>query len=188
MKFGCSELLFEHLPRIDSCERFDIVFGFLHKDYAVSCPSVNQLTVTTELARFPGDLPADPRHVLVYEDPRTLQFAPVSHDRTLGVVAGERGDDIARCRLVVPRPPYPVGAHDVMGVDLHAEFRRRQLTDDSVGLLAGFLWNSPNPGNIYTLVNNITIILYSTVSIDTIGMALWTKLTLLLSSLYSGRE
>ena len=111
MKFGCSELLFEHLPRIDSCERFDIVFGFLHKDYAVSCPSVNQLTVTTELARFPGDLPADPRHVLVYEDPRTLQFAPVSHDRTLGVVAGERGDDIARCRLVVPRPPYPVGAH-----------------------------------------------------------------------------
>ena len=120
MKFGCSELFFEHLPRIDSCERFDIVFGFLHKDYAVSCPSVNQLTVTTELARFPGDLPADPRHVLVYEDPRTLQFAPVSHDRTLGVVAGERGDDIARCRLVVPRPPYPVGAHDVMGVDLHA--------------------------------------------------------------------
>ena len=94
MKFGCSELFFEQLPRIDSCERFDIVFGFLHKDYAVSCPSVNQLTVTTELARFPGDLPADPRHVLVYEDPRTLQFAPVSHDRTLGVVAGERGDDV----------------------------------------------------------------------------------------------
>ena len=150
MKFGCSELLFEHLPRIDSCERFDIVFGFLHKDYAISCPSVNQLTVTTELARFPGDLPADPRHVLVYEDPGTLQFAPVSHDRTLGVVAGERGDDIARCRLVVPRPPYPVGAHDVMGVDLHAEFRRRQLTDDSVGLLAGFLWNSPNPDDVST--------------------------------------
>ena len=150
MKFGCSELFFEHLPRIDSCERFDIVFGFLHKDYAVSCPSVNQLTVTTELARFPGDLPAHPRHVLVYEDPRTLQFAPVSHDRTLGVVAGERGDDIARCRLVVPRPPYPVGAHDVMGVDLHAEFRRRQLTDDSVGLLAGFLWNPPNPDDVST--------------------------------------
>ena len=114
MKFCCSELFFEHLPRIDSCERFDIVFGFLHKDYAVSCPSVNQLTVTTELARFPGDLPADPRHVLVYEDPRTLQFAPVSHDRTLGVVAGERGDDIARCRLVVPLMLFRVNLFETM--------------------------------------------------------------------------
>ena len=152
MKFGCSELFFEHLPRVDSCERFDIVFGFLHKDYAVSCPCVNQLTVTTELARFPGDLPADPRHVLVNEDPRTLQFPSVSHDRTLGVVAGERGDYIARCRLVVRRPPGPVGAHDVMGVDLHAEFRRRQLTDNSVGLLAGFLWNPPNPDDVSTRI------------------------------------
>ena len=47
-------------------------------------PSRVQVSISLP-ARFPGDLPADPRHVLVYEDPRTLQFAPVSHDRTLGV-------------------------------------------------------------------------------------------------------
>ena len=94
----------------------------------------------TELARFPGDLPADPRHILVNVYPRTLEFPPVSHDGTLGVVRGEGGDGIARCRLVVPLPTDPVGTHNIMGGDLNVEFRLRQLSHDSVGLFAGFLW------------------------------------------------
>ena len=100
------------------------------------------------MGRFTGDLPADPRHILVNVNPRTLEFPAISHDDTLGVVGGEGGDDIARCHLVFPIPPDPVGTHDIMGGYLNVEFRLRQLSNNSVGLFAGFLWYSTNPNDV----------------------------------------
>ena len=106
------------------------------------------VTVTTELARFPGDLPAYPRHILVCVNARTLKFATLSLDGLLDIVGGEGGDDVARCRLVFPLPPDPVGTHDIMGGDLNVKFLVRQLSDDNVGFFAGCLGFSANPDYI----------------------------------------
>ena len=107
------------------------------------------VTVTTELARFPGDLPAYPRHVLVCVNARTLKFATLSLDGLLDIVGGEGGDDVARCRLVFPLPPDPVGTHDIMGGDLNVKFLvpASSLTITSVSY-AGCLGFSANPDYI----------------------------------------
>ena len=76
-----------------------ILFCFLYKDDPVTHPGIEHLTVTTELARFPGDLYTHPRHVLVDEYLGTLQLLAVPHDVRLHVVGGEGGDDVARCRI-----------------------------------------------------------------------------------------
>ena len=76
-----------------------ILFCFLYKDDPVTRPGIEHLTVTTELARFPGDLSTHPRHVLVDEYLGTLQLLAVPHDVRLHVVGGEGGDDVARCRI-----------------------------------------------------------------------------------------
>ena len=84
---------------MDSGEGFYVVFCFLYKYDPVTRPGIEHLTVTTELARFPGDLSTDPRHVLVDEYLGTLQLLAVPHDGRLHVVGGEGGDDVARCRV-----------------------------------------------------------------------------------------
>ena len=59
----------------------------------------------------------------------------VPHNGILCVVSGERGDDIARCRLVFFLQPDPVSTHDIMGGDLNVKFLLHQLSDYNVGVL-----------------------------------------------------
>ena len=94
--FGVSQFIFESLPQSFGRERFDRVFPYLHKHDAVSRPRVGHLVLPLETSGLPRDCRTHFRPVLVYEDMRPFQFASVSHDGDLDVVAGKTHDDVPR--------------------------------------------------------------------------------------------
>ena len=144
-----AQFIFENLPQSFGRERFGRVFPYLHKHDAVLRPGVDHLALPLETSGLPRDCRTHFRQVLVYEDiMRPFQFASVSCDGDLGVVAGKTHDDIPQHILLLALSTDSMRPYEIVLRQLDVQLSRGEVFDEAVGVLVHGLRDASNSDRV----------------------------------------